>query len=107
MNVMLASVAERTREIGLRLAIGAKPAAILFQFIAESVILAALGGGFGVLASVIGASAIGRVVGWHLAIPVEAVGIAIAVSTVVGVVFGFMPARHAASLDPIVALKSE
>jgi putative ABC transport system permease protein len=107
MNVMLASVTERTREIGVRLAIGATDSAVLLQFLAESVLLSALGGAAGVLASVLGASMIGRSLGWTLSVPPEAVGVAVVVSTVVGIVFGYLPARRAARLDPIVALRSE
>src|SRR5262249_44002469 len=107
MNVMLASVTERTREIGLRLAIGAKEAAVLLQFLTEAVLLCAIGGAAGVLVSVAGASAIGRSLGWKLSIPLEAVGVAVLVSTSVGVVFGYLPARRAARLDPIVALRDE
>src|SRR5262249_34859873 len=107
MNVMLASVTERTREIGLRLALGAKEFAILVQFLAEAVLLSAMGGALGVLASYGGASAIGGTIGWSLSSPVEAVGVALVVSTTLGIVFGYLPARRAARLDPIVALRYE
>ncbi len=107
MNVMLASVSERTREIGVRLALGATGFAILLQFLSEAVLLSAIGGGLGVLVSVVGASAIGRSLGWTLTIPLEAVAVAIVVSTTVGVVFGYLPARRAARLDPIAALRDE
>lgn len=107
MNVMLASVTERTREIGLRVALGATPRAILLQFLTEAILLSALGGALGVALSVAGASAIGRVLGWHLTIPVDAVGLAIVISGITGVVFGLLPARGASRLDPIDALRSE
>ena len=107
MNVMLASVTERTREIGLRVALGATPTAILLQFLTEAILLSALGGGFGVLFSVLGASAIGRALGWSLTIPVDAMGLAIVISAATGIVFGLLPARGASRLDPIEALRSE
>ena len=107
MNVMLASVTERTREIGLRMAVGASPRMVTLQFLAEAVLLCVAGGVAGVLVSILGASAIGGSLGWSLSVPPEALGVAIGVSTVVGVVFGYMPARRAARLDPIVALHEE
>jgi putative ABC transport system permease protein len=107
MNVMLASVTERTREIGVRLAVGATESAVTLQFLAEAVLLSLFGGMAGVLASVAGASIIGRSVGWPLTIPPEAVGVAVAISTAVGIVFGYLPARKAAALDPIAALRDD
>jgi putative ABC transport system permease protein len=107
MNVMLASVMERTREIGVRLAVGAPDWAIQAQFLVESVMLTALGGAFGVVLSVAGASVLARVLGWPIAIPPVAVGAAIACCVLTGVVFGFFPARRAARLDPVEALRSE
>jgi putative ABC transport system permease protein len=107
MNVMLASVAERTREIGLRLAIGASEWAVQLQFLAESVILSLFGGALGVLVSVAGASVIGGILGWPISIPPRAIGLALGFSIAVGVFFGFYPARKAAKLDPIAALRSD
>jgi putative ABC transport system permease protein len=107
MNVMLASVAERTREIGLRLAIGASEWAVQFQFLAESVILTLFGGALGVLVSVAGASALGEILGWPISIPAQAIGLALGFSIGVGVFFGLYPARKASKLDPIAALRSE
>src|SRR5262249_43906180 len=86
MNVMLASVTERTREIGVRLAVGATESAVTLQFLAEAVLLCAFGGASGVIVSIAGASAIGRSLGWSLPIPFDAVGVAAVVSTGVGVV---------------------
>jgi putative ABC transport system permease protein len=107
MNVMLASVTERTREIGLRLALGATEGAVLLQFIAEAVLLSGIGGIVGVVLSVLGASGLGSLLGWPLSVPVDAVAVGIAVSTTAGVLFGFLPARRAARLDPIDALRSD
>jgi putative ABC transport system permease protein len=107
MNVMLASVTERTREIGVRLAIGASEGAVEMQFLAEAVMLCLFGGACGVAASEAGASLIGRTLGWSLSIPLQAIALAVAFSVVVGVVFGFVPARRAARLDPIAALRDE
>ncbi len=107
MNVMLASVVERTREIGVRLAVGAPEWAIQAQFLVKSTMLAALGGAVGVAVSVAGASTLARTLGWPVPIPPEALGVALGCSTITGLVFGFMPARQAARLDPIDALRSE
>jgi putative ABC transport system permease protein len=107
MNVMLASVSERTREIGVRMAVGATDGEVQFQFLVEAVTLCIVGGAAGVAISVAGTSLIGRSVGWALSIPLEAVAVGILVSTCVGVVFGYVPARRAARLDPIVALRDE
>ncbi len=107
MNVMLASVVERTREIGVRLAVGAPGWAIQAQFLVEAVLLTALGGAAGVGVSVAGARALGRALGWAVLIPPQAVMLAVGCSVVTGVVFGFLPARKAALLDPIEALRAD
>jgi putative ABC transport system permease protein len=107
MNVMLASVAERTREIGVRLAVGAPGWAIQAQFLVEAVLLTALGGAAGVLVSFLGASALARVLTWPVPIPAGAVLLAATCSVLTGILFGFIPARRAASLDPIEALRSD
>jgi putative ABC transport system permease protein len=107
MNVMLASVMERTREIGVRLAVGAPEWAVQAQFLIEAVVLTALGGTVGVVLSVAGASILGRALGWPVEIPVEAILVAVACSVATGMVFGFVPARRAAKLDPIEALRTE
>ncbi len=107
MNMMLASVAERTREIGLRLALGATESAVQAQFLVEAVMLCLFGGAAGVAASVAGSFALGRVLGWALSIPPQAILLALLFSVAVGVFFGFYPARRAARLDPIAALRRD
>ncbi len=107
MNVMLASVAERTREIGLRMALGATERAVQGQFLVESMILCLCGGIAGIAASAAGPLAMKRILGWDVAIPVEAVLLALGFSVTVGVFFGFYPAWRAARLDPIAALRQD
>jgi putative ABC transport system permease protein len=107
MNVMLASVAERTKEIGLRLAVGASQGEVRLQFLLEAIALSVLGGAFGVGASLGGAYALGRTLGWPMPIPPQAIPIALGFSVAIGVFFGFYPAWRAARLDPIVALHTE
>lgn len=107
MNVMLASVVERTREIGVRLAVGASEWAIQGQFLAEAVLLTSLGGLAGVTTSVLGSPLLAQVLGWSVPIPPVALVTALAASSLTGVIFGFLPARRAARLDPIEALRSE
>jgi putative ABC transport system permease protein len=107
MNMMLASVAERTREIGVRLAVGATQEAIQAQFLIEAVVLSSLGGLTGVGLSVAGAFAIERILSWPLAIPLQAFLLAVGFSVGVGVLFGFYPAWRAARLDPMDALRRD
>ncbi len=107
MNIMLVSVTERTREIGLRVAVGARGAAILRQFLIEAVVLSTGGGALGVVLGVLGAGAIALFARWPAAVPLPAVGLALAFSAAVGVFFGYWPARKAAALDPIRALRFE
>jgi len=107
MNIMLVSVTERTREIGIRMAIGARGSDVLTQFLVESVAISMLGGLIGVAIGFGGAAIVGRVTGWTTSTPAEAVVIAVAFSAAVGVFFGFYPARQAASLNPIQALRYE
>ena len=98
---------ERTREIGVRLAVGAPDWTIQVQFLVEAVLLTAVGGALGVLASIAGASIVARTLGWPVPITVPAVVVAVAFSVATGLVFGFFPARRAARLDPIEALRTE
>ena len=107
MNIMLVSVTERTREIGLRVALGARSAAILRQFLIEAVVLSTGGGALGVILGVIGAAAIAFFAHWPATVPIAAVFLALAFSAAVGVFFGYWPARKAAALDPIRALRFE
>jgi putative ABC transport system permease protein len=107
MNVMLASVAERTREIGVRLAVGATEVAVQAQFLIEAVVLSLFGGASGMAVSVAGSFAIERALGWQIVIPIQAFFLALGFSVGVGVVFGFYPAWRAAQLDPIDALRRE
>jgi putative ABC transport system permease protein len=107
MNVMLASVAERTREVGVRLAVGATPLAVQIQFLTEAVVLCMFGGLSGVAVSIGGAYVIQRLLTWSITIPPQALLLAVGFSAAVGVVFGFYPAWRAARLDPIEALRRE
>ena len=107
MNIMLVSVTERIREIGLRMAIGATPANILGQFILEAVVLSTLGGAIGVALGVVGAQAIGNLQGWPILVePSSAIG-AFLFSAFVGMFFGFYPAWRASRLNPIDCLRYE
>jgi putative ABC transport system permease protein len=106
MNVMLASVSERTREIGVRLAVGAPDWAIQAQLLCESVLLALLGGLAGVVLSVLGTPTIAKWLGWPVSLPPNALLLATAAAAWIGVASGFLPARRASRLDPIEALRS-
>jgi putative ABC transport system permease protein len=107
MNIMLVSVTERTREIGIRMAIGARGSDVLTQFLVESVAMSVLGGVIGLAVGFGGATLLGHVTGWSTATPMSAVLLAVGFSAAVGVFFGFYPARKAAALNPIEALRYE
>ncbi len=107
MNIMLVSVTERTREIGLRMAVGARSRDILQQFLIESIVLCLLGGIVGILLGHGAAAMVHRYLAWPVASSPEAVVAAVAVSAAVGIVFGFYPAWKASRLDPIDALRYE
>ena len=107
MNIMLVSVTERTREIGIRIAIGATESDVLRQFLSESVVLSLAGGIVGILFGVASSMTITHVLGWNILISGTAVAAAVVFSMAVGIFFGFYPARKAAMLDPIEALRFE
>jgi putative ABC transport system permease protein len=107
MNIMLVSVAERTREIGIRLSIGARERDILVQFLIEAVVLSLAGGVLGIALGSAATFALGKALGWNAAPTFESIAVAALTSALIGVVFGFLPARRAASLDPIEALRVE
>jgi len=107
MNIMLVSVTERTREIGIRIAIGATESDVLRQFLSESLVLSSAGGLMGILFGVASSITITKVLGWSILISPMAVGAAVVFSMAVGIFFGFYPARKAAMLDPIEALRFE
>jgi putative ABC transport system permease protein len=107
MNIMLVSVTERTREIGLRMAVGARNGAIMLQFLIESAALSTMGGFIGALAGILGSVLAARVGHFPLSISLLTISVALLFSAGVGIGFGFYPARKAAALDPIVALRSE
>jgi putative ABC transport system permease protein len=107
MNIMLVSVTERTREIGVRMAVGATEQDVQRQFLSEAVVLSSLGGGIGVLMGLLGSSFLSSVMQWPTSVPAIAVIIAVAFSAGVGIFFGYYPARKAAHLDPIEALRYE
>jgi len=107
MNIMLVSVTERTREIGLRMAVGARHLDVLAQFLTEAILLCLAGGLIGLLLGVAVTIVISQLAGWTVSIGVGTVALAILASGAVGVIFGFVPARRAARLNPIDALRYE
>jgi len=107
MNIMLVSVTERTREIGLRKAVGARRKDIMLQFLIESMVMTASGGAAGILVGVSITLLLSFVAGWSTQIAPFSILLATAFSVVIGLVFGLLPARKAAGLNPIQALRYE
>jgi putative ABC transport system permease protein len=107
MNIMLVSVTERTREIGIRRAIGAKKRNIMVQFIMEAVVLCEVGGAVGVVFGILGGNLLALVLKLPPAVPFDWVVMGLAICSVVGIVFGTYPAWKAANLDPIESLRYE
>jgi putative ABC transport system permease protein len=107
MNIMLVSVTERTREIGLRMAVGARGKDILAQFLIEAVTLSLIGGAIGVLLGAVATWAVGQFAGWQVSMTASSIALAAGFSAIVGIFFGFYPARRASRLLPIQALRYE
>ena len=107
MNIMLVSVTERTREIGIRMAIGARANDIMMQFLVEAVVLSLIGGVAGAIVGLTAIAGLGGSLGWPMKLDPVALVVAVATSALTGIAFGFLPARRAAKLDPILALHHE
>ena len=107
MNIMLVSVTERTREIGLRLSVGARDLDVLTQFLVESIVLSLAGGAIGILLGIGFAYGVSQVMQWSTVVTTNSVLLSFGVAAATGVFFGFYPARKAAALDPIEALRFE
>jgi putative ABC transport system permease protein len=107
MNIMLVSVTARTREIGLRMAVGARTRDVLVQFLSEAIMLAVVGGLLGVLLGTVGLSTLSHTLHWATAISPTMLALALLMAATTGVVFGYGPARRGAILDPVIALRSE
>jgi ABC-type antimicrobial peptide transport system permease subunit len=107
MNIMLVAVKERTREIGVRRAVGARRRDVLLQFLAEALALSAVGGIVGIALGFATSFALTLLLDWPTHMSAAAVGLAFGISAAIGIFFGFYPARRAARLDPINALRTE
>jgi putative ABC transport system permease protein len=107
MNIMLVSVTERTREIGLRMAVGARGRDILLQFLVEAITLSLIGGAIGIALGLAGSRGISYLAEWRTLVAPEAIAVAFGFAAAIGIFFGFYPARKAARLDPIDALRYE
>ncbi|MDP7126227.1 MAG: ABC transporter permease, partial [Candidatus Marinimicrobia bacterium] len=107
MNIMLVSITERTREIGIRIAIGAKKSEIMEQFLIESVLISFIGGGIGIMLGILISRTVSEIGGWETIVSTQSILLAFGFSVAVGIFFGFYPARKAANLNPIDALRYE
>ncbi len=107
MNIMLVSVTERTREIGIRMAIGARSSAVRKQFLIESIVLSLIGGFIGIIFGIAISIIIPKMLGWPTLVSLSAIAGSVIFSAAVGIFFGYYPARKAAGLDPIEALRYE
>jgi putative ABC transport system permease protein len=107
MNIMLVSVTERTREIGIRMAVGARESDVLIQFLVEAMVISIAGGIMGTIFGVTASKLIARLAGWLTIVSVDSILLATIFSGMVGIFFGFYPARKASNLDPIQALRHE
>jgi len=107
MNIMLVSVRERTREIGIRMAVGARSSDVLLQFLTEAIVVCFVGGILGILGGISGALAVSKVMGWLAVFSAAPIILAFVCSFATGVLFGYLPAKKAATLDPVLALATE
>ena len=107
MNIMLVSVTERTREIGIRKALGARRHDIMLQFLIESLVLSLFGGIAGILFGIVGSVAVAKLSDWSITVSPQSILLSFTFAAFVGIFFGLYPARQASSLDPIDALRYE
>ncbi|SVC51848.1 uncharacterized protein METZ01_LOCUS304702 [marine metagenome] len=107
MNIMLVSITERTKEIGIRIAVGAKKSEILEQFLIESVLISFLGGSLGIFLGILISQTVSKIGGWDTIVSTQSILLAFGFSVGVGIFFGYYPARKAANLNPIDALRYE